>query len=515
MARFRVLLLVVILLLVGVLSLYFQDPWLWRRYANTMLQLAGNQPRLLNPNEIVAGDGSFVIPVAQESRRSVTPLALRAAEEFAARFDSHALIVIHRGRIQTEWYADGWDQTSLTQSQSMHKSLLALLIGAAVEDGIIGSIDDPIARYIPTWEDDPRGDITLNELMMMSSGLAQYEFTLNPFTDDFRWLYSGDTQSAVLRTPMANWTPGTRFDYNNINAELLGTVLENASGQRYRDFLEDNLWQYLGGDDARVWIDSEFGNAFTSCCLMATARDWARIGLLMLNRGLINDHRVVTAGWIDRMVAPSPVSKWYGLQTWLAYEEEVNPRSENPAAGGAYSRTEPFLAPDVYFFSGRGAQRVYVVPSRQLVIVRLGPALGPQPLRPGWDNAYLVNSVIRGIDELKKQQRDQAIENLPKPPVDRQTNVPVDVLADEPPRVPADVESGESGDKVPANVPAYNLEPEQAEQTDEEIRANLPAYPPEELAPEDPTPDDATTEADPANAADPDEGGDQPAVLDE
>jgi len=488
MARFRVLLLIVILLAVGLLSLYFQDPWLWRRYTNTFLQLAGSEPRLLRPNELVSGDGSFQIPVASEDQRTITPLALRAAEEFAARFESHALIVIHQGRIQAEWYADGWDASSLTQSQSMHKSLLALLVGAAIEDGVIGSVNDPIARYIPQWEDDPRGDITLYELMIMSSGLAQYKFTLNPFTDDFRWLYSGDSQPAVLRTPLADWEPGIKFDYNNINAELLGTVLENATGKRYSELLEDYLWKPLGGDDARVWVDSEFGNAFTSCCLMATARDWARIGLLMLNRGRINDHRFVTAGWVDKMVTPSPVSKWYGLQTWLAYAEEVNPRSDNQAAAGAYARSEPFLARDVYYFSGRGAQRVYVVPSRDLVVVRLGPALGAQPLKPGWDNAFLVNSLIRGMDELKKQKRAIARDSLPKPQVNREADVPTDVLEGETSPRPADpAESAELPDKVPANERGYTVEPEaKAEETTEEVREALPAYPPEDLTETDP-----------------------------
>ncbi|MFQ5636161.1 MAG: serine hydrolase, partial [Gammaproteobacteria bacterium] len=283
-----------------------------------------------------------------------------------------------------------------------------------------------------------------------------------------------------LRTPMADWNPGTRFDYNNINSELLGTVLENASGERYSALLEEKLWRYLGGDDARVWIDSEFGNAFTSCCLMATARDWARIGLLMLNRGRINGHRVADPAWIDRMITPSSVSRWYGLQTWLAYETATNPRSRNAAAGGAYARTEPFLAPDVYYFSGRGAQRVYVVPSRRLVIVRLGPALGANPLRPGWDNAYLVNVVIRGIEELKKQRREESFENRPKPPVDRQIDVPVDVLESQRDDAPTPRVPTRARDKVPANAPTYNVDPEKPERTPDEIRATFPAYPPDE-----------------------------------
>jgi CubicO group peptidase (beta-lactamase class C family) len=486
MPRFRVLLLFLILLLIGLVSLYFDDPWLWRRYTNTILQLAGDQPRLLNPNELVSGDGTFDLPVAAEEQRTITPLALRAAEEFAARFDSHALIVIHRGRIQTEWYAQEWNAASLTQSQSMHKSLVALLIGIELDNRSIGSIDDPVARYIPEWQGDPRGEITVHQLLTMSSGLAQYRFTLNPFTDDFRWLYSGDTQGPVLRTPLADWAPGARFDYNNINAELLGTVLENASGKRYSTLLGDLLWRHLGGDDALVWVDSEFGDAFTSCCLMATARDWARIGLLMLNRGRINNRRVVSPAWIDRMVTPSPVSKWYGLLTWLAYEEEVNPRSRNAAAGDSYSRSEPFLAPDVYYFSGRGAQRVYVVPSRELVIVRLGPALGPQPLRPGWDNAFLVNSMIRGMDEMRKQRREAWLESLPKPPVDRDRDIPTDLLDEHEPSAAPGGATGAAPEKVPPNVPAYAVEPATPTQSDDEIRATLPPYPPPDAAPSDP-----------------------------
>ena len=379
--------------------IYWQDPWLWRRYFNTFAQLAGSQPRLLEPNEIVRGDGSHVFPVADANARTVSDQALAAAVEFAQRFDSYALVVVHNGAIQGEWYAEGWDRESLTQSQSMHKSLQALLIGVAIEGGLVDATNDPISRYVEEWRDDPRGEVTLEQLMMMSSGLGQDRVTLNPFTDEFRWLYSGDTAPVVLRTPQADWAPGEKFDYNNINSELLGLTLQRASGRRYAEYLEDALWTPMGGGDASVWLDSRDGDAYTSCCLMATARDWARVGLVMLNRGEFNGQRIVSGEWIDRMVAASPVSAWYGLQTWLGYEPETNPRAANVSAAGAYERSEPFLAPDVYYFSGRGAQRVYVVPSRQLVIVRLGPALGPRPLKPGWDNGYLVNTIIRGLLE--------------------------------------------------------------------------------------------------------------------
>lgn len=389
----------ILLVLTVVISLvYWQDPWLWRRYAGTFAQIAGSAPRLLTPNEIIRGDGTPLLEIAEADKRSVSDEAFAAAVEFARRFDSYALVVLQAGQLQHEWYAPDWDAESLTQSQSMHKSLQALLIGVAVEAGDIESPQDPVGRYVTEWANDPRGAITLEQLMMMSSGLAQYRFTLNPFTDDYRWLYSGDTLGPVLRNPQADWAPGDKFDYNNINAELLGLVIERATGQRYASYLEEKLWQPMGGGEARVWLDREDGDAFTSCCLMATARDWARLGQVMLNRGEYAGRRIVSGDWIDAMVSPAPVSRWYGWQTWLAYAPEVNPRAEMASAGGAYARSEAFLAEDVYYFSGRGAQRVYIVPSRELVIVRLGPALGPRPLKPGWDNAYLVNTIIRGME---------------------------------------------------------------------------------------------------------------------
>ena len=389
---------VLVFLTIVVSLIYWQDPWLWRRFAGTFAQLAGSAPRLLTPNEVIDGGGTPNLDIADPGERSVSDEAFASAVDFAKRFDSYALVVLQYGRLQHEWYAPDWDAESLTQSQSMHKSLQALLIGVAIEAGDIDSPQDRVGRYITEWADDPRGDITLEQLMMMSSGLAQYRFTLNPFSDDFQWLYSGDALGPTLRNPLADWPAGQKFDYNNINAELLGLVIERSTGQRYARYLQDKLWRPMGGSEARVWLDSEDGKAFTSCCLMATARDWARVGQVMLNRGSYAGRQIVDGDWIDRMVSASPVSEWYGWQTWLGYEQEVNPRGELASAGGAYARSEPFLADDVYYFSGRGAQRVYVVPSRQLVIVRLGPALGPRPLKPGWDNAYLVNTIIRGME---------------------------------------------------------------------------------------------------------------------
>ncbi|MDH3978610.1 MAG: serine hydrolase, partial [Gammaproteobacteria bacterium] len=219
MRRFRLFILLLIAIGVAWNILYFQDPWLWRRFTSMFTYMVGGQSQVLSPSEPVASDGTYILDVADPEEQTIEPLALTALNNYAASFDSYALVVLHKGKIQTEWYAPGFNQESLTQSQSMHKTVVAILIGKAIEEGLIESIDDPVGRYVKEWENDPRGNITLYELLIMSSGLAQYDFTLNPFADDFRWLYSGDTQQYVLKTPLADWQPGSRFDYNNINAE--------------------------------------------------------------------------------------------------------------------------------------------------------------------------------------------------------------------------------------------------------------------------------------------------------
>ena len=374
---------------------YWQDPWLWRNYVHFFLSGDPTGVEMLPPGEEIRGDGSYVLPVAGPGQRTVDASALANMERYAAEFGSHALIVVQKGVIQDEWYAPHWQRDWLTQSQSMHKSLMGLFIGMAITDGRISSADDPVGKYLSEWQDDPRGAITLRQLMQMSSGLAQYAFTLNPFTDDNRWLNSGHSGDVILRTPLADWKPGTKYDYNNTNSELLGMVLMRVYGQRYSEILRDKLWLPMGGERAFVHTDSPGGRAYTSCCLMAPAMDWARVGMLLLNQGEVNGHRIVAADWIRAMTTPSPAAPFYGLQIWLGYGDPAVPAG-NAGSSGAIA-PGPFLARDTFMTWGRGQQHIFVVPSRQLVIVRLGPALGRSPIKPGFDITYLVNAAIRGL----------------------------------------------------------------------------------------------------------------------
>ncbi|HJP39106.1 MAG: serine hydrolase [Gammaproteobacteria bacterium] len=388
--------LIAILLIINVT--YWQDPWLWRNYVHFFSSGELTGVERLQPDEEIRGDGSYVLPVAGAGQRTISSAALAAMHDYAQEFGTHALITVHRGMIQDEWYADHWQRDWMTQSQSMHKSLMGLFIGMAIEDGRISSVDAPIGTWITEWADDPRGRITLRNLMQMSSGLGQYGFTLNPFDDGMKWLNSGRSIEAILRTPLADWSPGTKWDYNNINSELLGIILVRIYGQRYSVLLRDRLWLPMGGERAQIHTDSPGGRAFTSCCLAAPAMDWVRVGMLLLGRGAVNGKRIISAEWLQQMITPSSVAGYYGYQTWLGYDDPAIPVDDSAGSTGAIA-SEPFLARDTFMTWGRGQQHVFVVPSRELVIVRLGPALGRLPIKRGFDVTYFVNTAIRGLKQ--------------------------------------------------------------------------------------------------------------------
>jgi CubicO group peptidase (beta-lactamase class C family) len=348
---------------------------------------------ILSPRVTVPGNGSYVLPVADKSSQTIKSEALAVMRDYAAKYNSYALIVVHKGNVQTEWYGDGWDKARQTQSQSMHKSVLPVLIQAAIEDGYIGSVDEPVGEYITEWGNDPRGAIPIEQLMFMSSGLHAPPFSINPFSNDFLWLFGTDVTPILLGMPK-EWEAGDHWDYNNVNSELLGLIVERATGKSYASYLSEKVWGPMGADGAELWLDSEGGKAHSSCCLLAPAMDWAKFGMMLLGRGQVNGNQIVKAEFIDRMITPAPTSEWYGYQIWLNDPQGLNPWGQLTKG---YQRTEAFLAEDTFYTSGFGAQRIYVVPSQELVIVRMGPATGPAPVDPSWDNAFLVNTALRNL----------------------------------------------------------------------------------------------------------------------
>jgi CubicO group peptidase (beta-lactamase class C family) len=368
----------------GLLVMYVADPTLTTRLVGTPFGVEAG------PASPVAAGPEIPLPIARPDLRTIEPAALEAAVELGARMDSHALLVWHRGALQLEYYYPGFGPDTRTPTQSMHKSVLAMLVGIAIEQGHIESVDDPASRYLTEWANDARAAITIRQMLQQSSGIGFPTVGFNPLGGFFQLVLGADIAPIVLGQPM-DGEPGARFDYNSINPQALGILIERVTGMKYAEYLSTALWQKLGAPPAAVVLDSErTGMARTFCCLNAPAQAWLRVGLLHIDEGRVGDTQVVPADWMQAIATPAPANPNYGFLTWLGNEYEEYRYYNRKTSVNVY-QSEPFAAPDVIYFDGFGGQRVYAVPSLQLVIVRTGA------MAPGWDEAELPNLIIRGI----------------------------------------------------------------------------------------------------------------------
>lgn len=276
------------------------------------------------------------------------------------RTQTSALLVLHDGVLVHEWYGPDSGRETLHTSFSMAKSFVSTLVGLAIDDGFIDSVDDAVTDYVPELlERDARfGEISLEHLMTMSSGIAYVELG-TPWSDDATTYYSPDLRAAALAT-VIDEPPGERWLYNNYNPLLLGMVLERATGTSVSDYMSRALWQPLGAEGDASWsLDSE-ASAFEKMesGINARAVDYARFGRMVANGGVVDGEQVVAQQWLRDATAldtASDPAEHYQYFWWVY-----------PRDGAAAD----------YAARGNFGQYIYVAPDEEVVIVRLGRTTG-------------------------------------------------------------------------------------------------------------------------------------------
>lgn len=348
------------------------------------------------PVESVWGIRGTPLPRESPGKAEIPSRALATVTRYAGRMNSCALLVLHRGVVVLEKYWCGLNPASRPNAMSMTKTVVALLVGVAMEEGLIGHEGDRVCKYLPQWREDARREITIKHLLQMTSGLRNSSSQSNPFSDLALVHLGTRIRQRVLSIPAVD-LPGAAFSYNNLNTQVLSILLESATSRRFAHYLSEKLWRPLGASSALLWLDEPGGTAKTYCCLFATARDWARMGALLLHHGRVGDRQVVPAHWIARMLRPSPRQGTFGYHIWLG-------RDRVPERVRDWS--EPFLARDTFMLIGQGEQRVFVIPSRDLVVVRLGREAG------GWDDPYIPNVLVQSLDRARgrDEPREKSIE---------------------------------------------------------------------------------------------------------
>ncbi len=343
------------------------------------------------PVEAIAGCDDRSRRFVRKPKAAPAPLAsaLLAAQFYSDSQKGKGLLVMVDGVVIHENYAASITPDTHFVSQSLHKSLLALAVLAAVEDGILGSLDDPLGKYIPAWAGDPRGAITLRQAMQMASGIELFTMA----GGDQRALalaFGTDLEAAALASPLET-KPGSQFAYNNANAQLAGTALANAlaaaSKGRYASYLSSRIWCPLGNGDAAVRLDRAGGSPQYFAGVHASLRDWARVGEAVRTAKF---GRKAAPPLLNQMLTPSPLNPNFGLFAWLGAPADGKRRysAANPLF---IAHSAPFRAGDMVFMDGFGGQRVYVSRDARLVIARFGD------VSFAYDDAILPNLIVEGL----------------------------------------------------------------------------------------------------------------------
>lgn len=313
------------------------------------------------------GGGENPDPLTTAQRAQLDTAVDWAFEEFAPGrpWNTRAVVVAHGGRLLAEQYAPGITRDTPLLGWSMSKSVVNALVGILVKRGALDIRQPaPVAEWAAPG--DPRGGITLEHLLWMSSGLAFNEDYGDPYGDVLTMLFrEPDCGTYAASRPLLH-APGTVWDYSSGTTNLICRILrEQLDGEAASSlaFPRAALFAPLGMTSAVMEPDAS-GAFIGSSYTFATARDWARFGQLYLQDGEWNGERILPEGWVAYSTTPAPTSPrgHYGAQWWLNAGEAGNPDN----------RAFPDLPADLYYASGHEGQFVVVVPSRDAVIVRLG-----------------------------------------------------------------------------------------------------------------------------------------------
>lgn len=328
----------------AVWSTYFRGqagPGIYDRdifYYNTISESDQPEPWRTHPNA-----SEFGIPLTQKS--------------YLEQLQTTSFLIIHNNEIIYEEYWDDHSEDKVSNSFSVAKSYVSVLIGIAIDKGFIENLDDPVSEYLDWFSGDGKDEITIRHLLQMSAGLDWSESGSNPLSHNAEAYYGWDLLS-LIKTLNAAESPGVRLDYQSGNTQILAFILQEATGKSVSELAESWLWKPLGSENEAYWsLDDDKGVEKAFCCLYSTTRDFARLGRLINENGFHNGKMIVSTDYIMEMLTPGDIMK--------------NEKSQNNIYGLHYWLYP--IGPDpVYYARGILGQYIISIPTKNLIIVRTG-----------------------------------------------------------------------------------------------------------------------------------------------
>ena len=298
-------------------------------------------------------------------------------EKYLNEIDTRAFLVFQNDILIHEQYWGHHSIDEVSNSFSASKTVIGLLIGIAIGEGKIPSVDEPLSTYIPEFKTNGRARLTIRHLLTMSAGFDWQESGKNPLSEAAEGYYGTDLYGLVTRLRIIE-TPGKKFHYQSGNSQILGFIIEKATGETLTNYMYKKIWEPIGASRDAYWsLDKEDGDEKAFCCLYATARDFARLGLLVLHEGKENGIQIVPKDFITQMVETPKmatddkvINMRYGWHIWI-YKNQGKP---------------------VHYFRGLKGQYIIVLPHLNRVIVRLGEKRGPHYKLPDHSDLKTQNA---------------------------------------------------------------------------------------------------------------------------
>ena len=375
--------LILILLLLAFLSIKYSPTYVYRTI--TMNEADVYDYKNFENRVIKGSENSFNFEEKLEEAyveslfdERVSNSSFNSFDEWAEQSQTSALIFIRRDTIVYEKYFNGFSRDSYFHSQSVAKSFISFLIGAAIDGGLIKSVDESITQYVPELiKRDPRFEkITISNLLEMRSGIkynTDFLPLINihaPWNDEVIGYYHPNIRKILLEELEVESEPGEAFEYNNYNTSYLGLIIERATGKTVSKYLEEKLWSKIMEYDALFSIDSkESGFEYMPSRLIARAIDYARFGRLFLKKGNFNGNQIISENWVvkstteDKTISRDHYPDWLGSgckHTYYSYQWWGNTNCDSTFQ---------------FFANGNLGQNIYIIPEKETVIVHFGNSL--------------------------------------------------------------------------------------------------------------------------------------------
>jgi CubicO group peptidase (beta-lactamase class C family) len=339
----------------------------FQREEHLVSSYSGGRDKLC-PHHIVK-KGPAPTPLAKAERPTLFWYTLDGrrynSNEYLKRQRVMGLLVIKDGRIVLERYQYDRNESNRFQSESMAKSVTALLVGIAIAEGHIKSVDDLAKQYVPELVGHPYGETSIRHLLQMSSGV-KYSLDYTG-SDDEAILIRGSAGnlgpggvSTVMpfRNNKRIYEPGKKFQYGSCQTQVLGLVLRQAIGKSLADYLSEKIWQPMGAESDASWQIDKSGQEAAFCCLGATLRDFGRLGMLLANDGVANGKQIVPQEWVREATQPTP-----------GYPH-LKPGVDHPYFGYGYQFWVFPGSKRRFALQGTRGQAIFVDPELRLVMVQ-------------------------------------------------------------------------------------------------------------------------------------------------